>query len=375
MESNKLYWLISAPKTKEDTFNLLNKKTHDEHDYSRENRKFGVPDLKVGTLDTLMNLSDELQKVDMFVEGVTKKIANQLSEVLDAKPEGNESLTVNNNSIDNYLTFFRWDETKFSISLPLKQLTEQIHNQIIKLDEELKTKSSEYNTLNSTINADMRKQGGSYLTKDFSEAVQQKHVVESEYLQTLFFAVPRYSYKEWEKTYPKLTEYVLPRSSELIVEDSEYGIFRVILFKKVAEDFRNLAREKKFTCRDFVYDPTKSAKSDRKKLEAEREKQRKALIRWCKTNFSESFVSWIHLKAIRIFVESVLRYGLPTNFQAMLLQPRSNKIKNLKKVLHELYGHLSSASAYSKDEEEAGESFYPYVFLEINLDFKPKTST
>ncbi len=46
---------------------------------------------------------------------------------------------------------------------------------------------------------------------------------------------------------------------------------------------------------------------------------KKNLIRWCKVNFGEVFQSWIHLKAIRAFVESVLRYGLPTNFQAMLL--------------------------------------------------------
>jgi hypothetical protein len=33
------------------------------------------------------------------------------------------------------------------------------------------------------------------------------------------------------------------------------------------------------------------------------------LIRYCRTNFAEAFVAWIHLKAIRVFVESVLRYG------------------------------------------------------------------
>lgn len=30
-------------------------------------------------------------------------------------------------------------------------------------------------------------------------------------------------------------------------------------------------------------------------------------VRWLKVNFSEVFVAWIHLKALRVFVESVLR--------------------------------------------------------------------
>jgi hypothetical protein len=37
-------------------------------------------------------------------------------------------------------------------------------------------------------------------------------------------------------------------------------------------------------------------------------KKQRNLIRYCRTNFAEAFVAWIHLKAIRVFVESVLRY-------------------------------------------------------------------
>ena len=31
------------------------------------------------------------------------------------------------------------------------------------------------------------------------------------------------------------------------------------------------------------------------------------LLRWLKVNFSEAFIAWIHIKALRVFVESVLR--------------------------------------------------------------------
>lgn len=32
------------------------------------------------------------------------------------------------------------------------------------------------------------------------------------------------------------------------------------------------------------------------------------LVRWLKVNFSETFMAWIHIKALRVFTESVLRY-------------------------------------------------------------------
>lgn len=31
------------------------------------------------------------------------------------------------------------------------------------------------------------------------------------------------------------------------------------------------------------------------------------LLRWLKVNFSEAFIAWVHIKALRVFVESVLR--------------------------------------------------------------------
>lgn len=36
----------------------------------------------------------------------------------------------------------------------------------------------------------------------------------------------------------------------------------------------------------------------------------KGFVHWLKINFSELFVAWIHLKALRVFVESALRFVL-----------------------------------------------------------------
>lgn len=55
-----------------------------------------------------------------------------------------------------------------------------------------------------------------------------------------------------------------------------------------------------------------------------------------------------HNKEIHLFVNkstsSLLRYGLPVNFQAMLLEPGKKQKKRLKEVLFGLYSHLDSAN-------------------------------
>lgn len=71
------------------------------------------------------------------------------------------------------------------------------------------------------------------------------------------------------------------------------------------------------------------------------------MVRWLKVNFSECFCAWIHVKALRVFVESVLRYGLPVNFQAILVHPSKKSTKRLRDVLSQLYGHLDSSASAS----------------------------
>ena len=54
-------------------------------------------------------------------------------------------------------------------------------------------------------------------------------------------------------------------------------------------------------------------------------------------------MAWIHVKALRVFVESVLRYGLPVNFQGMVLLPQKKTQKKLRDTLNQTYAHLDSA--------------------------------
>jgi hypothetical protein len=47
--------------------------------------QFALPNLKVGGLNGLVVLSDDLGKVDVYVENVTRKLASQLYDVVDSK--------------------------------------------------------------------------------------------------------------------------------------------------------------------------------------------------------------------------------------------------------------------------------------------------
>ena len=53
----------------------------------------------------------------------------------------------------------------------------------------------------------------------------------------------------------------------------------------------------------------------------------------------------IAMQALRLFVESVLRYGLPPNYSYFSVNFRPDDEKRMRTELQKLYGHLDKSSA------------------------------
>ncbi|XP_077295525.1 V-type proton ATPase subunit Vha44 [Arctopsyche grandis] len=375
------YWLVSAPgnKTCQQTWESLNTATKQNN--LSANYKFQIPDLKVGTLDQLVGLSDDLGKLDAFVEGVTRKVAQYLGEVLeDQRDKLHENLLANNGDLPSYITRFQWDMAKYPIKQSLRNIADIISKQVGQIDADLKTKSSAYNNLKGNLQNLEKKQTGSLLTRNLADLVKKEHfILDSEYLTTLLVIVPKQMSNDWNLNYEKITDMIVPRSTQLIHQDNDYGLYTVSLFKKVVEEFKLHAREKKFVVRDFTYNEEELAagKNEITKLVTDKKKQFGPLVRWLKVNFSECFCAWIHVKALRVFVESVLRFGLPVNFQAMLLLPNKKTSKRLRDVLQMLYQHLDASAHHGHSAQDSVDmsgmgfgqaDYYPYVYYKLSID-------
>lgn len=51
----------------------------------------------------------------------------------------------------------------------------------------------------------------------------------------------------------------------------------------------------------------------------------------------------------------IYRYGLPVNFQAILLQPNKKSSKRLRDVLNQLYAHLDSSATSGGNSQSANQ--------------------
>ena len=360
-------------------------------------------------------------KTDQIVESIVRKIERTSVELFERKaPE----LTVGGVPAQRYIQQFAWDSAKYPNRRPLKELVSLIAGGAAGIEEELKQLTASFADKQQALIEANRRQGGNLMGADLNtvlneDIMRKVNAVDSEYLKTMFIAVPKAQKESFEKNIEKVgsdlvgyggpdwssdpsklgepTQFgshvdrhkvrgspVVPGSAQLVHSDEDACLFAVTILKEQYEagyyegdefqqgtkidfetEFKNACREKRYVVRDFKWDPQQASKSAmaREQLQVEVDGMKSALMRWCKTHYGDAFVAWMHIKVIRVFVESVLRYGLPVDFTAVLYKVHSGKDVNLTQALDKALG---SAPVDDEAVEGDDEEYHDFVLLKFD---------
>lgn len=136
-----MYWLVSLPHggRPDHAWSQLQELTTYANDYAHT-FKFALPEsFRVGTLDSLLGLSDDLAKVNAAVEGTVNKVRRQLVDLQSGMaPEDRADVWVEGQTPEGYLQRFAWHEAKYPSRRPLKDIVASIMDTVQKLDDDLK---------------------------------------------------------------------------------------------------------------------------------------------------------------------------------------------------------------------------------------------
>ncbi|KAJ6253524.1 v-type proton atpase subunit c [Anaeramoeba flamelloides] len=424
-----MFWLITGPPVEGDQKVQLRQKRRLTNiaNFGKnlgEVSKFKMPHLKIGTIDSLMTLSDDLNKIDNFVYTVSKRIAEQLNNLSRKKPslqslQSSKSskksstdryfdrkksimpkLLIKRESMPRYISSWEWDESRFPLKHSMKEIVKQIQEKASEYDETLKEKLNHYNNCSLKLQSFEKKRGADLLNRDLDQDVKhmvrlnsvndakkitdEQWYIETDNITTLFAVIKKFEANRWIETYETLCEFVVPASSQKIAEDGGYILYTVSLFKRVIQDFKRNAREKGFTIRvhDWNSNNIENYEEQRKLLFEEMKKSWKKVTKWCGLFFGECFIDWIHLKVVRTFTESILRWGMPKEFITALILPKQKYKKKMKSALEKSFEDLNIKEMSSKKKKKKGqqedfgmlnysinEEYYPYVYQEINTNY------
>ncbi|KAJ8508079.1 hypothetical protein ONZ45_g9607 [Pleurotus djamor] len=378
MPSDQSTWLIAVPQDGDSEGlipELATKLTQTSKSFSKSNiSQIELPSFKTGTLDALIGLSEDLPKQEAFFTATVAKTVDTLRSLLNNDPSKlSQHVLVNEHTVDDYLlNRWKWNESRYGVQRSLREMAEVLNKEMTSIDNAMKAKLNNYNLIKGSLVQMQRKKLGNLSVRSLTDVVSPEDVIQdSEYMETLLVAVPKSSVKEWNSSYERITHMVVPRSSKLIASDDEYALFSVVAFKKVHDEFVQKCREHKFIVRDFVYSEEEVAKQqqDLEVADTTEKELWTELLRLSRTNFSESFQILVHLKVVRLFVESVLRYGLPANYLGIIVKPEPKSTKKVFHVLQTQLAYLAPRSNVSKGKGASNDEFVGEYQTLMEQDF------
>ncbi|TVY17535.1 V-type proton ATPase subunit C [Lachnellula arida] len=315
---------------------------------------FKIPEFKIGTLDALVQQADDLAKLESACQVVVAKVGDSLRSLLEGDEEKiSQQKTVNDKPADQYLRTFNWNKVKYRADKPLAELIDSLQKELASIDNDVKSKLNQYNGVKTNLTALQRKQTGNLSTKSLTPVVDPKILVQdSEYLETHLVVVPSNFKKDFLKTYETISPMVVPRSAKEVAHDDEFTLYAATTFKKHSAEFQHKCREMKWTPRDYKY-VEGGKEEERKEVERVSRDERKIwgeALRLGRTGWSEAVMIWIHVLTLRVFVETVLRYGLPLDFVCGLVKTTPKLAKKAKASLDSSYSYLGG-NAFGRDNK------------------------
>jgi V-type H+-transporting ATPase subunit C len=341
--------------------------------------KFSVPDgqgaLMCGSFDSLIRLTDELLKNDQQVDSIVHRLERQWLE-LDPKASFRIRAQRQEKPFQDYIQNWQWDDAKYPRTRSLADTATHLMSTVTKIDEEARNKSLMYNESKQQSTNLSIKESQNLLSRDLIDVLTPSTVnmrnttnddfIQTEHMTTVVVIVPRGYEKDFLSGYETMSEAVVPRSAKKFDKhDDKDGnsIWRVVLFKSGVETFMKVCREKRFMPRDFHF-----SEEAYNKLSQQREKVQQDMKRNLETikglyavAWSDTMVGWMHLKAMRVFVESVLRYGMPPSFAAFAIAPTGGHAA-ARKTLADILGSKSEATSMNATAQDGDDDeYFPYV--------------
>lgn len=307
-----------------------------------------LPDLKLGMLDNLVQQGEEVAKLDAQLQQVLLKCHDSISSLLGGDPQRIEQLElVDGRPAWAYLQQFGWNTAKYRPDKPIQSLLSMLSTEAFSAEQDLKSRLQSYQQTKQQLQAIDRKYGGDLSVRALDSVVHKSDLVSnSEFLVSQLVVVPVKQESEFLATYETLSTMVVPRSAHKITADQQYVLYSVTVFKKFAKEFETKCREARYIPRESPDSSTPGADGD---SEAHEDSDRREEIeirsveRWQRAEveklagvtFSDVLKAWGHVKIIRVFVESVLRYGLPTSYVTASFEPKISQEKAEKRLIQE----------------------------------------
>lgn len=331
-------------------------------------RLLPMPQLKVGTLDSLIEASDDLGRLDAILEAVSFRLCTIVEEVAGVPRAVAATIrqtgSAHGTPCDHVLKEIAWNTTTYDPSESIPSLCRKFGQVAQAAEERTRGILTEYaETKNKLANA-QRKFAGNLSMKPIKEPVDAwckslgiPKPWDTDFFTTMFIAIPTGDpLQRWQTSYASINDFVVPQSSYVLAADKEYTLVTLVCFKKVVEDVKTHCRRNKFFIREYAHTDDISV-ADFEALQVKAKQEREKLAVLLSQQFSHCFTAWVHVKVARVFVEAHLKFGAAAHFVPVMLavddkrevEIRSRLDAAYKEILYTFAIHSEAGTSHGGD--------------------------
>ncbi|KAH0792885.1 V-type proton ATPase subunit C [Histomonas meleagridis] len=364
--------------------------------------------------DQLMSIADEIGKLDLQAFSLLTRVARSCSD-LSKKIEADNLrgwndlpcncafdpaippkllVSIQNGNqideipIDQYIEGWEWNDIQFSQKGSVIEIHKALLDEVQSLDEQIRNSSTAFTEAGNKIINLRRRSEGSLLVRNLDEIGSEMYSVTNlnEYyaskatktpiyvhtrnLSTILIVVKNGYIAEFKNNYTLDSTYVVPGSLAELASDNEYTCFAVTIISKNLDDYKSATKEKGWHIKEFTYNPNLREELQKEAQEAIQNylNESNNYSEQLQSTFSQLAIVWLHIKAIRIFVESILLYGIKSEFQAFRVCALPKNIPKIHKELEKVFSDgILDGDDGGEDMMNDETEYHPYVSFKLNL--------
>lgn len=322
--------------------------------------KLDLHRFNLGNFDNMMSSYDNVSKLENQCEHLLKRIEKALTDIdpknklENLKVERKQGETVD--KMDDYLIKFAWDDGKYPRNQDTNQMLKNLTGKVKKGDENLRGKTQGYNEaktaklnqeksktasmatrdLNDILAANKEVKGSDFITFVDTADDQGDYPRASSYFTNFVAFVENGKQKDFENNYERWSDNIVPGSARKLKMTSndlkDYTVFIFHGFHTSTSEIISKARNNNnVTVKEYsgYNEKTIEEKRGGSNVVSNFATAENSLKECCDNVFKDIYGTFIHIKALKVVIDSMMRQGNAENFVCYLIKVYKGKDKRV----------------------------------------------
>lgn len=309
-----------------------------------------VPTFPIVQFDNLLTIADTLESLAKSAESTFLEFIKQLSSFKDK-----DQITIESHSIDYAIKTFKWSANKYEVE-DLNCIIEDLTKDYNFFKMSFENRKASYEKFLRQCDTASKIIKGSI--KDMELCIE-----EHEFLVEHYIIVPKNKKEAFIEDIIKIDK-ISHETLEATVNDQDDILYKIYGLKSTEQEFIDEITELGyFYKRGFSEEEFKRRKAEKEKVLQEKGIQRNNLSIYYSTNINEIFSIMMHIKMLRLYIESVLTYGIGT----MIFFVTMGKESKIEREWRKIVGDWKFSRRLEKQDSskvEFAHSFFENPFVD-----------